>query len=217
MKKKNDPDAAFAFNPRRKFLILIPFGMILVGMLLSQVIDFTKYPTAALDGFAWDKGWEMLGLSLGVEKDPAGFTLDTNATILAGDDVWYATWTSGEEKTVTGESGSDVTVHEAQIYLLLYGCADADYAAANRDDFITRTKGKYEVLSEEERTVNGVTWKILDLKVTSETNPYARGASAFAIYKNYAVSAELTCLDSYTGDPMEILGTFLSQCHFSAE
>ena len=215
--RRNDPDAAFAFNPRRKFLILIPFAIILVCIVLANVIDFSHYPEKALDGAAWDRSWEMLGTVLGVETDPAGMTLDTNATILTGDDVAYATWVTGEERTVTGESGDEVTVHQAQVYLLLYGCGDADYARSNMNDFIARERETYDILAETEADVNGVTWQVMTYRVKSETNPYDRGAVAFTVFKNYVVSAELTCLADYPEDAAAQLSAFLAQVHFTAE
>ena len=51
---------------------------------------------------------------------------------------------------------------------------------------------------------------------SSETNPYQRGASAFGLYRNYAVNVELSCLKDFEGDAQTLLANFLERCHYAA-
>ena len=46
-------------------------------------------------------------------------------------------------------------------------------------------------------------------------SPYARGASAFGVYRNYAVSVELICQQNFNRDTGQLLGQFLDHCHYA--
>ena len=176
-----------------------------------------KYPERAADGSAWNRDWTILGTVLGVEEPGNGLTLSENPVVLTGDDTHYATWTIGEAAAYTNEDGKETELYDAQLYLLLYGCADeagADEAVA---DWIEREQEVYQITDVVSENCNGQAYTVMLYEVGSDTNPYARGAVAFGVYENYAVSAELTCVDSFTGDAHEILTVFLNGCHYSAE
>ena len=175
-----------------------------------------QYPDAAADGTPWDESWEMLGSTLGVEEPGNGFTLLDNNAILTTDDTYLATWISGEPIPYVNADGDDSTVYEAQLFLLLLGCKDAENAQAAVDAWMTREGESYNILETRTETYNGQEYTVLLYESASETNPYARGASAFGIFGNYAVNAEVTCLDEYTGDETAILADFLTGCHYSS-
>lgn len=63
---------------------------------------------------------------------------------------------------------------------------------------------------------NGQEYTLLLYECGSDTNPYSRGVSAFTTYENYAISAELTCREAFTGDVLSILTDFLEGCHYNA-
>ena len=50
------------------------------------------------------------------------------------------------------------------------------------------------------RTHNGQEFSVITYSFDSETNPYARGASAYGVYRNYAVSVEFVCRQDFDGD-----------------
>lgn len=191
--------------------------IILAILLLLSMTGCTRYPTMAEDGTTWDESWEMMGAVLGVEDPGNGFTLLENDTVLAGDDTYYAAWTNGDPVPYVNAEGKDTELYPAQIYLLLYGCGDGEYARAAMEDFIAREEGTYTVTDRRTDTVNGQEYSVLVYDCDSETNPYERGVSAFGIYRNYVVVAELTCTADYSGDEQAILSDFLSGCHYSAE
>ena len=192
----------------------------LVPVVLALLVSLSacsRYPTKADDGADWDEGWEMLGPVLGVEAPGHGFTLLENDTVLAGDDTYYASWTAGEPVPYVNENGRDADLYPAQIYLLLYGCGDEEYARAAMEDFIGREEGVYTVTERRTDTVGGQEYTVLIYDCDAETNPYERGASAFGIYRNFVVAAELTCTADYAGDEQAILSDFLHGCHYSSE
>ena len=174
------------------------------------------YPDRAEDGTAWDPNWEMLGRVLGVEAPGNGFTLLENNVVLGADDTWYAAWTAGAPEPYINEDGKDTDLYPAQIYLLLYGCENEDRAAQAAGDWMRREGESYLVRETRSETYNGQAYTVLVYEVTSETNPYQRGVSAFTVFHNYVAVAELTCVESYAGDVQRQMADFLSGCHYSA-
>ena len=194
-------------------IVLAAFG---AAVLLLNGFE-AKYPSQAADGSAWDENWTMLGAALGVEEPGNGLVLLDNNTALAADDTYLATWASGEAIPYVNADGDDTEIYEAQIYLLLMGCKDAANAQANVDEWIARTGETYAVTDTRAETCNSQEYTVLAYTCGSDTNPYHRGVSAFAVFENYAVSVELTCLEEYAGDEAAILTAFLTGCHYSAD
>ena len=75
---------------------------------------------------------------------------------------------------------------------------------------------RYAVDQTLSRTCGGQDFTVLTYTFDSDTNPYAEGVSAFGVYRNYAVSVELSCREGFAGSPLEILTDFLEHCHYSA-
>jgi hypothetical protein len=176
-----------------------------------------SYPAQAADGTAWDESWTILGKTLGVEDPGNGLTLLENPVVLTGDDTHYATWTIGEPSTYINEDEDETDLYPAQLYLLLYGCADHASAETAVSDWMEREEETYTVLETVTETYNGQEYTLLIYQCGSETNPYSRGVAAFGVYETYAVSAEITCVDTFDGDEQSILADFLNGCHYSAE
>lgn len=176
-----------------------------------------SYPEKAVDGAQWDKDWTILGTTLGVEQPGNGLTLSENPLVLTGRNTHYATWTVGEPASYVNSDGEDTDLYPAELYLLLYGCADAEEAKATVSDWMEREQDTYTVTGTATETYNTQEYTILTYQCGSETNPYSRGVSAFSVYENYAISAELTCLDTFEGDEHQMLQDFLNGCHYSAE
>ena len=205
---------------KKRRLWFIPlFALIICACVAAIMLNSwkPKYPERAADGAAWDENWTILGNALGVEDPGSGFALQDNNSILTADDTYLATWTSGEPSPFVNADGDDADLYEAQLYLLLVGCRDAENAAIARDEWLEQEERTYSVLETRTENRNGQEYTILVYEVASDANPYARGATAFGTYKNYALTAELTCLADYAGDPAEILGAFLDGFHYNAE
>lgn len=194
--------------------LIIPIIVAVIAAVALLIPRLSRYPDAADDGTAWNRDWEMLGTVLGVEEPGDGFTLLNNDTALAGDDTYYASWVNGEATDYTNAEGKAVDLYPAQIYLLLYGCADEAAAGEAMADWMAREEETYAVRERRDQTVNGHDYRVLLYDCGSDTNPYSRGASAFGLYGKYVVIAELTCTEAYSGDEAAILTRFLGCCHY---
>lgn len=175
----------------------------------------SQYPDQATDGTPWDSNWTMLGSVLGAEEPGNGFSLLDNYSVLTGEDIYYATWTAGDATDYVNEDDDEVKVYDAQLYLLVVGCADESHARQNQEEWIARQQETYTVTETWSETRNGQEYTLLAYECGSDTNPYSRGVSAFTVYGTYAVSAELTCQQEFTGEEREILLQFLDGCHYS--
>ncbi|MCR5824995.1 MAG: hypothetical protein K6G54_00360 [Oscillospiraceae bacterium] len=184
--------------------------------LLLLLSGCARRPERADDGARWEEDWEMLGSVMGVEAPGHELRLLDNASVLAGEDTYYATWVVGEGAPYTNADGEATELYPAQLYLLLYGCADAAQAEQTVGDWLARERGQYAVLETQEQTHNAQPYTVLVYDVVSETNPYARGASAFGVLGRYAIAAEFTCTADYEGDAAEVLSDVLDGCHYSA-
>ena len=196
--------------------LIIPIIVAFFVAIALIVPAFSRYPTQADDGAPWDRKWEMLGSVLGVEAPRNGLTLLNNDTALAGDGTYYASWVYGDATDYTNAEGKRVDLYPAQVYLLLYGCADEDAAKEAFADWMGREEATYDVLEKREEVCNGQPYSLLIYSCGSDTNPYSRGVSAFSLYGSYVVIAELTCTEDFTGDEQQMLADFLNGCHYGA-
>ena len=193
------------------------FVCILSAVCLLVLSGCTHYPSRAVDGTAWNENWTTLGSVLGVEEPGNGFFLLDNNAILTAEDLFYATWATGSPVPYTNEDGDEVDLYEAHLYQLLCGCADEDNARLALEEWTARQEDAYTVTETRTETCNGQEYTFLLYQCGSDTNPYSRGVSAFTTYENYAVSAELTCRESFAGDELSILTDFLEGCHYNTE
>ena len=196
--------------------LLVPFLLILALIAGWNALDFAQYPEKAADGAAWDKSWEMMGAAVGIEPPGGGLTLLANNSILAGSDTYYAAWTAGEAAKYTNADGDEVDLYPAQLYVLLYGCADAAEAEAACADFLAREKATYIVQDERTETHSAQDYTVLDYTGGSADNPYDRGSAAFAVRGSYVLVAELLAQDSFDGDVPQLLADFLDGVHYDA-
>ena len=197
--------------------LIIPIIVAVIAAVALLIPRLSRWPDAADDGTPWNRDWEMLGTVLGVEAPGDGFTLLNNDTALAGDDTYYASWVTGEATDYTNAEGKHVDLYPAQIYLLLYGCADEGAAAEAKADWMAREEETYDVREQHEETFNGQTYSLLVYDCGSDTNPYSRGVSAFSTLGNYTIIAELTSTDAFEGDEQVVLADFLNGCHYGTD
>ena len=136
------------FQQKNVLYLLFPFALILALIAAGSLVDFSQYPSAAADGAAWDKSWEMMAKVVGIEAPGGGLTLLTNNSVLAGEDTYYASWTAGEPSPYTNADGDEVDLYPAQLYVLLYGCADQAAAGSACAGFLAREQQTYTVHSQ---------------------------------------------------------------------
>lgn len=161
----------------------------------------------------FDKSWTNVGNLIGVEP-VEGFAVNENMDALGPTGLYYATWTSGAGETITNDEGKEATVYDAQIYLLIEQCKDAETAESDLGKWIALEKQSYETGEMYEQTFASQSFRILPLLSSEEDNPYAHGITAFGLRGNSAISVELLCTDAFAGDPKEILAQFLSGLHY---
>lgn len=191
-------------------------AILLIGVLCLGLAGCAAAPPPekAADGLGWDESWVTVGNVVGVDA-PEGMEHRENNEALAANGMYYATWSIGEGEPYTNEDGEEAQLYDAQVYLLLGGYQSANEA----EDALTQWKDmasqQYAIESTAEETHNGVDFTAITYTFESEANPYARGASAFGVYRNYAVSAELACRQDFDGDAAGLLGRFLDNCHYA--
>lgn len=205
------------FRQKNVLYLLFPFALILALIAAGSLVDFSQYPSAAADGAAWDKNWEMMAKVVGIEAPGGGLTLLTNNSVLAGEDTYYASWTVGEPAPYTNADGDEVDLYPAQLYVLLYGCADQAAAESACAGFLAREQQTYTVHSQRTEEHNVQRYTVLDYTGGSAGNPYGRGSSAFAVRGSYVLVAELLAQDSFDGDVSRMLSAFLDGVHYSAD
>lgn len=172
-------------------------------------------PEQAADGTSWSGGWVTVGNVVGVDT-PEGLTLQENNTALDIKGMYYATWSIGEETAYVNSDGDDAKVYDAQFYLLLAGYDAAAKAEAALAEWQSMAMSQYAVEETVESVYNGQPFTVITYTYNSGTNPYQRGASAFGIYRNYAVNVEISCLEDFDGDAQTLLADFLENCHYAA-
>lgn len=172
-------------------------------------------PTATAEGAAWDDGWITIGGIIGVDT-PDGVDYQQSNDALSIRGMYYAAWSIGEAEPYINEDGDDAQLYDAQIYFLLGGYNAAEKAEASAAEWQSMAENRYTVEQTVSATCNSQDFTVLTYSFDSETNPYANGASAFGVYRNYAMSVEISCRENFTGDPLEILTDFLDHCHYSA-
>lgn len=162
----------------------------------------------------WDESWTRFGDLAAVEA-PEDFELGEYNDALSVNGIWYAVWNCGAEPTpFTNAEGEEAEVYDAQIFLVLKECGSEDEAKANVADWVDREARSYETGDSQEITAAGQLFSGRPLLSSSAENPYSRGASAFAVRGETAISAELLCIESFQGDPTAILERFLNGFHY---
>lgn len=175
----------------------------------------TPASNTAADGSTWEENWVTVGNVIGVET-PKGMTFQENSDALSAKGMYYAAWSVGDASPIVNEDGEDAQIYDAQVYLLLAGYDDTSKAEETAKEWLDMAAGQYAVETTASETYAGQTFTVITYTYTSETNPYARGASAFGTYGNFAVNVELSCQEGFDGSAPEILADFLEHCHYAA-
>lgn len=171
-------------------------------------------PERAADGLDWSGGWITVGGVVGVDT-PEGMTPRENNEALAANGMHYATWSIGEGEPYTNADGEEATLYDAQVYLLLGGYRSEEEARDAMVQWREMAETQYAVSEASQGVHNGQEFQSLTYTFDTDGNPYARGASAFGVYRNYAVSVELACREGFDGDAAGLLAQFLDNCHYA--
>ena len=161
-----------------------------------------------------DSEYVTISDSLTVHNTDARLTLLSNMDALSADGLYYASWTAGSSEPYENSDGDTVDLYNAQLYLLLGEFKDPEAAQQNMDTWLDAGQTNYDVTAEETITCNGQTYTMVTYIFQNEENPYARGVSAFGVYNNLAVCAELTCREGYQEDLQQMLTDFLDNCTY---
>ncbi len=188
--------------------------MLILALCLCALTGCSVAPSQAADGSGWSEDWITLGPVLGVEPPEHELVLLDNNTALTANDMYYAAWTIGSPSAYTNADEEEIDLYEAQLDVLVYGCADAEHARAAVEEWQARQDALYTAVSRQEAVHNGQSYIIAAYECGSETNPYSRGVSAFGVCGKYAVSMELNCREIFSGDEAEIMADFLDGCHY---
>ena len=141
-------------------------------------------------------------------------TLLDKKDALSADGMYYASWTAGSPKEFENSDGDTVDLYDAQLYLLLGESKTPEVAAESMENWLEAGRTNYDVSAEETITCNGQSYTLLSYNFTNEENPYSHGVSAFGVFENCAVCAELTCQEEYSEDLKEMLTAFLEGCSY---
>ena len=171
-------------------------------------------PVQAADGASWNDDWVTVGGIIGVDT-PAGVDHRAYNDTLGIKGMYYATWSIGEEVPFVTADGEEAVIYDAQFYLLLAGYDAAEKAEDALAEWLSLASSEYAIEETAEETYNGQPFTVITYTFSSETNPYQRGASAFGIYRNYAISVELSCMEGFDGDARTVLASFLEHCHYA--
>ena len=171
-------------------------------------------PEQAADGNDWDERWVTVGGVIGVDT-PDGMDQRENNEALSANGMYYATWSIGEGSPYTNADGEDAQVYDAQVYLLLGGYNSEKLAEDTMTQWMDMAALQYDIDETAAQTHNGQEFTAITYTFDSAENPYARGASAFGTYRNFAISVELTCREGFDGDAAQLLGEFLDNCHYA--
>ena len=187
--------------------------LIMIYTILVCLTDCgAKTPAMAADGTPWSEDWTMIGQKLGVEDPGHGFTI---RDIKGAKKMYFTSWSIGDAQPYVSAEGEETNVYDAQLVFLLVDSAES--AQANVDEWLAMARDAYSVTDTTQHICNGQEFTVLTYTISSDTNPYARGASAFTVFDNCAVSAEFACQDAFEEDAEEILTDFLEHCHYAVE
>ncbi len=199
----------------RKSSMMRTFAAMVAAVLL--LAGCSNSPDAAADGAQWDETWTLLGTVMGVGEPGHGLALTENPVSLMSGDNHYAVWSAGEEHHFTNDAGEEAVYYDAQLYAVASGFRNEAGALNAAGEWLAREREIYEITGEETVEANNQSYTVLTYRTKSETNPYSAGAVAIGVYKRYAVSLELTCLDAFPEEPGEVLKGILAVVHYSAE
>lgn len=171
-------------------------------------------PSVSEDNTVVDSEYVTIGGILTVHNTDSRLTLRSNLDALAADGLYYASWTAGNPEPYENSDGDTVDLYDAQLYLLLGEFKNPDAAQQNMDNWLAAGQTNYDVTGQENITCKDQPYTMIIYSFPNEENPYSHGVSAFGVYDDLAVCAELTCRENYDEDLQQMLINFLDNCTF---
>ncbi len=187
------------------FLILLPFLLTSCNSLANTTSD----------GSEWSSDWVEVGLLLGIEKNAGGFQFTEVNDVLGLNGINNASWVYGETKQYTKPDGEDVTLHEAEAYVLVQEFPKDEQAQQATVDWKAVEETNYTLGDERKITCAGQEFSACTLTPKAES-PYSDGIAAFAVHNNFAVSVEMMFQEEFEGDKENTLNEFLDDFHYRA-
>lgn len=155
-----------------------------------------------------------LGSCLEIKNVDSRLTLRDNMDALAADGLYYASFTMGDSIPFENSDGDTVDLYDARLYLLAGQFRDSESSLQNMESWLEAAKSNYQILDEQKVSCGGNSYLMLTYNCVNESNPYARGVSAFGAFGDTAVCIELTCREDFDGDLYAILTDFLEGCSY---
>ncbi len=190
-------------------------GIAIVALFSLAGYYYVSLPMQEEQEDTWsDSGYLKVGHHLTIQNADDRLSLLDSKDVLSANGLYYAAWTMGGSEPYVNSEGTAVDLYDAQLYLVLSEHKDGEEAHNDVEKWLDAARGNYEVLTEEEITCNGQSYSLLTYNCVSESNPYARGMSAFGVYDSTAVCMELTCREGFEEDLYKILISFLDHCTY---
>lgn len=190
-------------------------GIAIVALFSLAGYYYVSLPMQGEQEDTWsDSGYLKVGHHLTIRNTDDRLSLLDSKDVLSANGLYYAAWTMGGSEPYVNSEGTAVDLYDAQLYLVLSEHKDGEEARNDVEKWLDAARGNYEVLTEEEITCNGQSYNLLTYNCISESNPYARGMSAFGVYDSTAVCMELTCREGFEEEPGNILIPFLENCSY---
>lgn len=171
-------------------------------------------PSLSDNGTATDQEYVMVGKRLTVHNTDTRLTLLDNIDVLSADGLYYASWVSGDPEPYENSDGDTTDLYDAQLYLLLGEFKNPDTAQKNMEGWLAAGQTNYDITDEVSVICNEQSYTVIIYNFQNEENPYSHGVSAFGVYEDLAVCAELTCREDYQEDLQDMLIDFLDSCTY---
>lgn len=147
----------------------------------------------------------------GAEDD---FVLLDNKDILSANGLYYTSWVSGEAQPYENSDGETVDLYDAQLTLVVQENKTEEKAASAVSGWKELAEQNYQITDTQTLTAAGQEYTVILFAYQSDSNPYAKGAAAFAQRGTSAIEWELSCQDTYSGDLLDVLTDFLDGCTY---
>lgn len=182
----------------------------LILCLLLSGCASSALPETASDGTPWAKDWVNLGAILGVEPMD-GWTSQRNEDVLAAEGMYFAAWSYGDPS----QNDSGETVYPAQIFLVISEQESDAEVSACLADWEALVQDRYTAGEAFEASCNSGDFDMIPYLFPEDSGNFTSGMIALGSHGNYAINAELSCRDDFTGDPGEVLTAFLKNIHYA--
>lgn len=167
-------------------------------------------PEKTAGGEAWGRDWTTIGAFLGVEPMD-GWTVQRNEDVLAAEGTFYASWTKGEAASYPSENGGEVTVFDAQIYLVVMELDTPEDAEETAAQWQSLARERYPDLEES----NDGSFQITTYSFPNGSGPDSKGASATGTRGSRAIRVDVVTRESFPQGPLDVLTEFLNHCHYA--